>query len=490
MNSILLKLRRKFSKKKFKYGGYATAMTITLIIIVVLINVLVTTLDENFNLSLDLTANRVYSLTSQSEYILDNLDQDIYIYTLLNQGEDDLYIQELVNRYKSKSEHIHYENIDMVKNPGIVSYYENVKDVTLYSRSIIVSTSQDPKDSMQSFKLLGYNDIYSYDTTTGQSTLFTGEDAITGAIRYVLNPNIPKVWFLDGHGTESSLWGEMRGSIEGENYDTEALSLVTNPEDLEKGDILIVFAPTIDLSTDEREVLLDFALDGGKIFFMFEPSVISELPNFTAILSHFNLNFEEGVVVENINSMNNYVEYPINVVPDYERHAITNPMISQGIPIIIPYSVAIDIGTEQNGISVEALLTSSESTFMESIDEEFDYKKNDNAVEGPFTLALAITKDADKDADESKIIVSGSAAAFLQLSQMPTIGNEEFFLNAISWMNPAEEDFYIRGKSLQTSVLYFKSLGQIWLVIILVCVVIPLAAFATGLVIFLRRRHL
>jgi hypothetical protein len=53
-----------------------------------------------------------------------------------------------------------------------------------------------------------------------------------------------------------------------------------------------------------------------------------------------------------------------------------------------------------------------------------------------------------------------------------------------------EDDFYIRGKSLKTSVLYFESNAQINTVRIIVIVIIPLLAFAAALVVYLKRRHL
>lgn len=162
MKKITIAFRKFFNKKKFKYGGYAVAMTAGVIVVIMIVNLLATTLDENFDLTLDLTANRVYSLTMQTEHVLEGLTQDIYIYTLFAQGNEDPTFNELIERYKGKSKHIHVSNIDMVKNPGIISYYENVKDVNLSMGGAIVSTSDDPTDPTQSFKIIDAYDIYGY----------------------------------------------------------------------------------------------------------------------------------------------------------------------------------------------------------------------------------------------------------------------------------------------------------------------------------------
>jgi len=483
-------MKKFFNKKKFKYGGYAVAMTIGVVVVVFILNILLIYLDDNFNLSLDLTANKVYSLTMQTEHILDDLSEDIYIYTLYSQGSEDQTMTELLERYAGRSDKIHIENIDMVKSPGKVKYYEDEKDMSLSTRGLIVSTSADLADPKQNFKILDTYDIYSYDSVTESFNLFTGEDAVTGAILYVLNPNIPKVWFLEGHGAKSANWAEMSSYLERENYDTGSINLITEPDNLKKGDILIVLAPDTDLVNDERETLLDFALDGGKIIFMFDPISSIELPNFMLILSHFNISLGEGLVLEDINNSSAYLYDQSYLVPTFSNHATTSPLISNGIAMMVPRAGALEIGPDLSGVEIKTLFESSDKSFLEPVDTEMDDTKDDDAVEGPFPIAVAVTKNATADTDEVQMIVSSSASMFLQMSQMPTIGNYELFLNAVSWLNPVEDDFYIRGKSLKTSLLYFKSNAQVNVVVVIVVIVIPLLAFIAALVVYLKRRHL
>lgn len=489
MKKLSITLRKFFNKKKFKYGGYAAGMTALVITVILLVNLLVTTMDEKFDLSVDLTANRVYSLTLQSKHILEELSQDIYIYTLFSQGYEDETLSELLERYKGKSEFIHISNIDMVKSPGVVSYYENVKGVNLSGGGAIISTSDDPTDPTQSFKIIDGYDIYGYDSNTESFSLFTGEDAITGAILYVLNPNIPKVWFLEGHGTTSANWAEMRSFLEDENYDTGNLSLVKNQEDLEKGDILIVVGPTVDLSNDEREILLDFALDGGKIMFIFNPVTTIDLPNFKKILSFYNIQLEDGFILEDVSNTSSYYYEQSYLVPKFNSHEITNALRSSNILMLLPFSGAVEIGASQGGITINTLIESSDKSYLEPAAEDADFEKNEGAKEGPFPLAVAIRKNATVDEEEVQIVIVMSENAFYNMSQM-TAGNDEFFLNAISWLNPIEDDFYIRGKSVKASVLYFQTTAQILTVIVIVSVIIPLIAFIMGIAVFLRRRHL
>ncbi len=490
MKKFLIGARKFFNRKQFKYGGYAIVMTVALVAVLVIVNLLATSLDEKFNLSLDLTENRIYSLTMQTEHILEGLSQDVYIYTLFTDDFEDETFSELLDKYKTKSEYIHVENINLVKNPGAVKYYQDNKDFTISIGGAIISTSPDTNNPSQSFKVIDYYDLYSYSSETQSLNLFTGENAVTGAIQYVLNPDIPKVWFLKGHSDSSDSWAELAALLENENYDTGSLSLLGDANTMEKGDILIVLAPDKDLTNDEREVLIDFALDGGKIVFIFNPLTVNDLPNFMLILSFYNISMENGIVLEDVNNTGAYLYDQSYLVPSYNSHDITNPLITQSIAMVYQRAGAIAIGPEQVGIEIVNILNSSDESYLEPLTENMDGFKDDDAKTGPFPLAVAVTKGANAETDEVQMVIASSSAAFEQVTQKPTIGNYELFLNMITWLNPTEDDFYIRGKSLQASVLYFESQAQVLFVIIFVTVIIPLLAFAAALVVYLKRRHL
>ncbi len=477
------------NNKKFKYGGYALIITVIVIVIAFMFNMFVEYLDDRFDLSLDLTENRVYSLTSQTEHILEGLSQDVYIYTLFDPGQENETIAELLDKYSSGSKFVHVENIDMVSQPGKVLYYEQVKDITLSQGSIIVTDSYDTSNTKQNFKVLDYYDMYGYDSETETFTLFTGEDAVSGAINYILNPDIPKVWFLEGHGATSADWSLISSYLEDENYNTEGISLLTQADQLEKDDILMIVAPSVDLSNDERETLLEFALNGGKTMIFFSPSISTELPNLMLVLSHLNIGLKDGIVLEDSAKTNNYLSYQSYLIPDKNSHSITSPLISSDMSILVPEAGALNIGSEISGINVEVLLETSDSSYLEPFSGNMDIEKDDNAEEGPFAIAVAVTKNATEDTQEAKLIITSNSIMFQAASQMGTQGNYEFLLNAVSWLSPYEDNFYIRGKSLQTSSLYFKSSAQIWGTIVIV-ILIPILAFVAAFVVYLRRRHL
>ena len=97
-----INLKQSFQNKKFKYGGYATLVTIIFIAILVAINLIV----DQMGIKVDLTPNELYSLSQQTYDILDDLDQDVTIYGLYETGKEQIMVTEVLDRYASHSKKI------------------------------------------------------------------------------------------------------------------------------------------------------------------------------------------------------------------------------------------------------------------------------------------------------------------------------------------------------------------------------------------------
>jgi ABC-2 type transport system permease protein len=208
------------------------------------------------------------------------------------------------------------------------------------------------------------------------------------------------------------------------------------------------------------------------------------------ILSHYNISLKDGLVIEDSSSTDYYMTSQTYLIPEINSHDITSPLITSKMSILVPQAGALDIGPEINGVEIDVLLESSDKSYLEPITTDMDGEKDDNAEMGPFALVAAVTKSATQDTEEAKMIVSTNAIMFQAASQMGTQGNYELLINAVSWLSPFEDDFYIRGKSLQTSSLYFQTYTQVIILIVLVTVVIPLLAFAAAIFVYVKRKHL
>ena len=116
------------------------------------------------------------------------------------------------------------------------------------------------------------------------------------------------------------------------------------------------------------------------------------------------------------------------------------------------------------------------------------YEKEEGDIDGPFALAVAVT-DQVSDETESKVVwVSSSYLVDDVTNEMISGGNQDFFLNALSWMVDQEESISIHAKSLSYDYLTINSATASTLTIVVVAL-IPLAYLGVGLYIWIRRKR-
>ncbi len=108
-------------------------------------------------------------------------------------------------------------------------------------------------------------------TTNGTYDVsFAGENALTSAISYVTSDDLPKLYLLEGHG-ESALSDTFSTAVEQENLMMDTLSLLTLEAVPEDADCVMIYAPTSDISADEKDRLLSYLQGGGTLMLITDP---------------------------------------------------------------------------------------------------------------------------------------------------------------------------------------------------------------------------
>lgn len=193
---------------------------------------------------------------------------------------------------------------------------------SIYNNSLVVECGERST-------YVSYEDIYEYDYSNYYSTGsydvgFAGESALTSAIDYVTNEDLPKLYTLTGHG-ESALSTNFQASVDKQNILTESLSLLTVEGVPEDADCLLINAPTSDISESERDAILEYLQAGGKLVLITGPLQDgTELTNLEAVMEYYGVTAEDGIVVEG--SQSNYIfPSPVNLLPEYGSHEITSP---------------------------------------------------------------------------------------------------------------------------------------------------------------------
>ena len=113
--------------KKRKYAYAAMTSTVLAIVVIIIVNFIVAALSDKVNLALDFTQGKILELSDETKEVLDSLDMNVDIISLIPESDassDALHLDEVMKRYATYSGKINYKRIDATKNPGILSKYE------------------------------------------------------------------------------------------------------------------------------------------------------------------------------------------------------------------------------------------------------------------------------------------------------------------------------------------------------------------------------
>ena len=453
-----------------KGGSYSLAVTAVVLAILIVVNIFASTLPSSIT-KLDISSSKLYSITSNTKAVVNNLQQDVTIYWIVQADMEDSIIENLLSKYESLSDHIEV----VKKNPEVFpTFTQSYTDEAVPNNSLIV-------ESGERYRYISVNDIYlSEDAYSYYATDFDGEGAITSAIDYVVTEDLPQLYVLQGHG-EADLPATFADAIEKENIETVALSLLTVDEIPEDADALLIYAPQSDITTEEADMLTDYADNGGKLLVMAGPVEGAELTNLHSVLNHYGVTVTEGIVVEN--DRNYYAfGYPYVLMPDMASHAITDPLIEDRYYPIFPIAQGLDV----SGATAEVteLLGTSSFSFSKVAGFELDtYEYEDGDIEGPFTLGVSIATENEGQ------IVWFSASDFLgdMYNAYSSGANVDLAMNAISALMGEREAIAIRSKSLNYNYLTINESTASTLKFLMIGV-FPLMYLAMGIFVIISKR--
>ena len=324
------------NRNAFRGGSYSLTISIVVLAILIVVNIFASALPTAVT-KYDISASKLYSITSNTKVVVNALEQDVTIYWVVQSGQEDPVIENLLGKYDSLSGHIQV----VKKNPDVYpTFAEQYTDETVRNNSLIVECGDRSR-------FIGYDDIYVQEAdiySYSYNTSFDGEGAITSAIDYVVSEEFPQLYILEGH-EEADLPASFQEQIEKENMETQALSLLTVDTIPEDADCLVIYAPESDLSQEEKERLADYAAEGGKLFVVAGPVQDGILENLYSLLADYGVQANEGIVVEgDRNHYNGFLRQgPMALLPDMNSDTITDPLIDEKYHPIMPISLGLTV---------------------------------------------------------------------------------------------------------------------------------------------------
>ena len=475
------KRRYSVSVKNLSVGAYSTGMIAVAMAIVVVVNIIMGEMPSSWT-SIDMTAEKLYSLTDQSMEYVKNMQEDVTIYVISAEDTQDATLQQTLQRFDDLSEHIAVEYVDPTINPMFHTQYT---DSSISMNSLILVSDKRSK-------VVDYNYIYatssefdyntySYNTTT---TGYDGEGQITSALDYVLSEDMPKVYMTEGHN-EISISSNFKAALDKENVEYETINLMdydTIPEDAA---CILINGAVTDFSTDDKDKVLAYLDRGGKVVLVLSYAE-EELVNVEAIAAYMGLSIADGMVVEQ--NQENYYRSPYYILPTQTSSTYTAGTYNNAY-IFAPYVKGITIDNEEaEGMSYNTFLSTSDSAFSKTsaIENLEDYSKGENDIEGPFAVGVEATKSLDEG--EALMVVYGSEQIFTdEASAMVSGANLTLFTNTISGFVDHESSVSIPAKSYEISALTINQMN-VMLISLLTTILLPIGCMVTGFVIWFRRR--
>ena len=462
------KLQRRIAAKG---GSYALAVTAVVLAILIAVNILASVLPTALT-KLDISSTKLYSITSSTKVVVNNLEKDVTIYWVVQSDKEDEVIENLLGKYESLSSHITVTK----KNPDVYpTFTAQYTDEDVPNNSLIVECGEKSR-------YISYNDIYLTDVdymTYSYVYSFDGEGAITSAIDYVISDELPKLYLLDGHG-EAELPSEFQTQIEKENMNLESFSLLNTDEIPEDADALLIYAPESDISDEEATLLEDYLEAGGKLLVIAGPTENGTLTNLYSVLETYGVEAADGIVVES--DREHYAfQQPYILLPDISSSEITDPLLEENYYAIIPIAQGLTI----TGDSATALLTTSHDSFSKVAGFQLDtYEKEEDDIDGPFAVAVSVDTG-----NEGQLIWFASSYFLDEMYNAYSSGaNLDLAMNALSSLIGEREAVSIRSKSLSYNYLTISesaaSMLKTWMI-----GVIPGAFVVYGVFTVIERRR-
>ena len=483
-------------KKLIKKGKWLNNMLLTLLLIaiVVAVTVGINVFVEKQNISsIDLTKEKLYSLSQESKDKIKNINQETKIILYGMESYSD--VTNYANLYNKENSNITTEVLsNALERPDLQSEYGLGTNTT---NLIIVEAGNRKKAVMVS-------DLYTYDMTT-YSQLDITEQALTNAILSVNLEKTPKIYLVTNHAAFANQFNAAKEYIKNDINEVEDLDLLVKGEVPDDCDLLIITTTKEDFSEYEKNIIETYVNEGKNLMILTEPNYGKvDLTNFNSLLSNYGVSISEGIIYESdsskmLNGYANIILPELSTSSEITKHIAT----SEGIAMMNAgkLTVASAEELENIGVTTENIVTSGSGAFLRNdVTSTSGVKTGDDEDAGEEPIAVIATKEIEENKKSKLLIVGNSFFASdltVQLysnssntsSQRMGISfyyNKDFLLNSVAYLTQRDESITIRK---DIGIVPYTSTDKQDKIIKIIIVALPIVVIATGIVVWIIRKR-
>lgn len=474
------KRRYSFSVKTLKISAYSNSMIVIVTAAAVAVNFLAAQI-PSAKTQIDITDDKLYSITEQTREIVLSLKEDVTVYVLAKEENADATLLQTLNKYEDadKGKHFKVEFKDPSVNPNFAAEYGGAE--TSGGSLIVVSDKRS--------KIIDSGDLYEteIDYTTYQEipTGYDGEGQLTSAISYVTSDDMPKLYVITGHN-EAALSGKLAKLIAKENVDTQEINLMNYEAVPDDAAGIFILSPTVDYSKEDAKKIKDYLKQGGKAV-IFSSYSEEKLTNFESIMEEYGCTVVDGMVVEKDSS--HYYQNPFYLLPEIESHAITSSVIAQKRYVFLPYAQGISISEDlREGLNVTSLLKSSDASYSKTdVAGAKTLNKEEADVQGPFALAVYVEEQIAEDEKTQIAYFTTENMLTESIDDSVSGSNTELVMSAVSRMVDHEVSVSIPVKDYEVKHLTIAR-SHVAAISFVTTILLPFFIFAGGILVWMKRR--
>ena len=469
---------------------------IFIVVLTLAILIILYIIASNRSLKLDLTSEKLFSLSPYSVEIINKITNNVKI-TLFAKKDVATELEKVLEEYQKNSKNITLTTVDPIKDPITAKKYELPQGEEI----VIVVESGENKKYIMGSSLVEYERTEYGSKPVGIKV----EEEVTSAILNVTSSS-RVVYFLIGDG-EYRILQEAPGSEEDYSFKTFKSYLQKANFTLRELDLsmtkdipsdaggIVIIAPRRIIPVEVQEKLYEFYKSGGGIAIFLEPvlgKVIYDRSfSINYLLTKFGLYVKNNVVFDE-ERFNPYMGKMFYLIPYVHFSPITSDIKSKGLPIQLVTAMAIsrmESVNEELGTRVYELMSTSENSWGETsidVSGKLAASKDKNDILPPIILGYAVESVITNNNKSGRLVVIGDIDFLSDYFIESMSGNLELALNSIEWISKENISLSIKPKSIKKSPVVLSQ-ADANLVLVISFIVVPLLMLLPGILVWVIR---
>ena len=531
--------------RRFRFGALATALTAAVIAAVVLLNVLVSALDAKFPLTIDVTGDKVLSLSSETKEFAKSVTEPVRITACISEDyfsapntgnkEMDTVLSQFYSTVKQlqslSNGKITYAFVDLTKDvteAAALSSYDVSDGEILFTcgkRSTVIGLDALMEYDSNYNQYLQYQQ---YGMTYSGDYSFTSlvEPALVSGVQAVLNEGLAPVTMVVGHGEDQNVVSKLTELLQKSGYEVLTLDITTMENTFDKTSTMAVLpAPSTDYSAEEIALLRAWVANNDAMNHQ-----LTYVVNYSVYLPTLSEFFTDNYGIEvtpywvsessnsrlfNYGSTNTYGDLAETDYTEAEEKAIKSPATAalklhwDEDKTLAKYNQAVVTFPNSAQLINYQQYTDGYKALLENVDVNDLSNNQKNELQKKIdALVSECTAQADKypvvgmaysrsiatidgKPASTSALVCGSSGLIAQYLTDTSAKNETAVKSVFNGLTGNKNAVAIEGKSLSTATVDFGSEGVKKLLGLgFFTVLLPLILLVGGITVFLRRKNL